>query len=364
MALEPPGRAALQPSDSECCRAAQHPCFLLWSRAASVQPGVQPSILSPLWAHLLGLSAHLGSPQLLSLRAGPTGKHVSVEKVYRSLGPLLQENSFLLPKPGQVAFLLGLTLQEEKTRLRRLGCEWPGSTGSQSSQEPLPFLSPLVSFPCKQDPKRVVSLPRPSCRLRWVREPSSLNKQQGCLPGPSLCTPSPWPFRKTFRPHKLQCSRSQAQSSSPQKARLASRLPPQLSLSCFWGAGEALETGGTYRAGTGKTLAQPKRGWEGKPGNKGHATRCGASFRATSLGTQVHAGPPSDPGWVASPTLPRCSLADRTPVPPLPSPGPCRKVEAVHPVLFIESLIRGGERRADHQKQWLMWGCGLGKSGP
>lgn len=164
-----------------------------------MQPGVQPSILSPLWAHLLGLSAHLGSPQLLSLRAGPTGKHVSVEKVYRSLGPLLQENSFLLPKPGQVAFLLGLTLQEEKTRLRRLDCEWPGSTGSQSSQEPLPFLSPLVSFPCKQDPKQVVSLPRPSCRLRWVREPSSLNKQQGCLPGPSLCTPQPLALQENLQ---------------------------------------------------------------------------------------------------------------------------------------------------------------------
>lgn len=60
----------------------------------------------------------------------------------------------------------------------------------------------------------------------------------------------------------------------------------------------------------------------------GHTTLCGASFRATSLGTKVHAGPPSDPGWVASTTLPQCSLTDRTPVPPLPSPGPCRKAEA------------------------------------
>ena len=75
----------------------------------------------------------------------------------------------------------------------------------------------------------------------------------------------------------------------------------------------------------------------------GHTTLCGASFRATSLGTKVHAGPPSDPGWVASTTLPQCSLTDRTPVPPLPSPGPCRKAEAAHPVVFIESVIRGRE---------------------
>lgn len=93
----------------------------------------------------------------------------------------------------------------------------------------------------------------------------------------------------------------------------------------------------------------------------GHTTLCGASFRATSLGTKVHAGPPSDPGWVASTTLPQCSLTDRTPVPPLPSPGPCRKAEAAHPVVFIESVIRGRETcRSDHQ--WLTWGCGLGKS--
>ena len=78
---------------------------------------------------------------------------MSVEKVYRSLGPLLQENTFLLPKPGQVAFLLGLTLQEEKTRLRRLDCEWPGSTGSQSSQESLLFLVTSCQFSLRAGPQ-------------------------------------------------------------------------------------------------------------------------------------------------------------------------------------------------------------------
>ena len=179
-------------------------------------------------------------------------------------------------------------------------------------------LSPPVSFPCRQDPKRVVSFPWPSCRLRWVREPSSLNKQQRCLPGPSL-HPQPLALQENFRPNSHSAPAPRPTEFQPPES--SPGVPPTTALTeLLLGGRRALETGGTHRAGTGKTLAQPKRGWEGNRGNRatgvgrslGHAMRCGVSFRATSLGTQVHAGPPSDPGWwppphcldVASQTVP------------------------------------------------------------
>ena len=113
---------------------------------------------------------------------------MSVEKVYRSLGPLLQENTFLLPKPGQVAFLLGLTLQEEKTRLRQLDCEWPGSTGSQSSQESLPFLVTSCQFSLQAGPQASGQL-----SMAFLQAPvgprTFQSKQAATLPARPLSAP-------------------------------------------------------------------------------------------------------------------------------------------------------------------------------
>lgn len=284
MALEPPGRAAFQPSDSECCRAAPvlpspvtSDLRAAWGPALHPEssPGPSPWPVSP-----------LGSPQLLSLRAGPIGKHVSVEKVYRSLGPLLQENTFLLPKPSQVAFLLGFNTPRGKDTPSTAGLSGLASQAASPARSRSCSLSPLGSFPCGQDPKRVVSLPRPSW---WVREPSSLNKQQRCLPGPSLCTPSPWPFRKTFRTDSRSAPAPRPMEFQPPESSPGVPPPTTALTELLLGGRGALEPGGTHRAGTGKTLAQPKGGWEGKRGAKGH--RWGGAW-ATLRGVGCHSRPP------------------------------------------------------------------------
>ena len=100
--------------------------------------------------------------------------------------------------------------------------------------------------------------------------PSSSYSQSFQNPAAPLCTPSPWPFRKTFRPNSHSAPTPRPTKFQPPESS-PGVLPPTTALTeLLLGGRRALETGGTHRAGTGRTLAQPMRGWEGKRDNKGH----------------------------------------------------------------------------------------------